>query len=71
MSYIVEVTIDAGSLAHALSQMRTWLDHIKLQAIGFRQTPGANTCRVDFAGKTEASSFAQSFAGQILNRTAA
>jgi len=71
MLYIVEVGIEAENLAHELSQMRTWLDHMKFQAIGFRQIPGANICRVDFEREQEARAFAQAFAGQILNRTAA
>jgi hypothetical protein len=44
---------------------------MKFQAIGFRQIPGANICRVDFEGEQEARAFAQAFAGQVLNRTAA
>jgi hypothetical protein len=71
MLYIVEVAIDAANLAHELSQMRTWLDHMKYQTVGFRQIPGASTCRVDFQGEPEAIAFAQAFAGQVLNRTAA
>jgi hypothetical protein len=71
MLYIVEVAIDAGKLAHELNQMRTWLDHMRFQAIGFRQTTVANICRVDFRGEEEARAFAQAFGGQILNRTAA
>jgi hypothetical protein len=71
MRYIVEVAIDAGNLARELCQMRTWLDHMKFQAIGFRQIRGANSYRVDFEGEQEARAFAQAFAGQVLNRTAA
>ena len=71
MLYIVEVAIGAGNLAHELSQMRTWLDHRKSQAIGFRQIPGANICRVYFESEQEASAFAQAFAGQVRNRIAA
>jgi hypothetical protein len=71
MIYIVEVAIDAGNLAHELSQMRIWLDHMKFQAIGFRQVPGVNLFRVDFGGEQEARAFAQAFAGQMLNRIAA
>ena len=71
MLYIVEVAIEAGKLAHELSQMRTWLDHMKFEAIGFRQISGTNVYRVDFEGEQEARTFAQAFAGQILNRTAA
>ena len=71
MLYIVEVAIDTEDLAHGLSQMRTWLDHMKFQAIGFRQIPGANICRVDFKSEQEARAFAQAFASRVLNRTAA
>jgi hypothetical protein len=71
MLYIVEVAIDTEDLAHGLSQMRTWLDHMKFQAIGFRQIPGANICRVDFESEQAARAFARAFAGQALNRTAA
>jgi hypothetical protein len=71
MLYIVEVAIDAANFAHDLSQMRTWLDHMKSQAIGFRQAPGANICRIDFDNEQEARAFAQAFAGQLLNRNAA
>lgn len=67
MLYVVEVTMDAAGLAHELNQMRTWLDHMKFQAVGFRQIPGARICRVDFAGVREARAFAQAFAGHLLN----
>ena len=71
MLYMVEVAIDVGNLALEFGQMRTWLDHMKFEAIGFRQIPGTNVYRVDFEGEQEARTFAQAFAGQILNRTAA
>ena len=71
MLYIVEVGTGAGNLAHELSQMRTWLDHMKYHAIGFRQISGANVCRVDFESEEEARVFAQAFAGRALNRAAA
>ena len=71
MLYIVQVAVQPGNLAHEFSQMRTWLDHMKLQAIGFRQIPGTNICRVDFESEQEARAFAQAFAGQLLNRAAA
>ena len=70
MLYVVEVATQAGDLAHELSQMRTWLDHMKFHIIGFRQMPGMNVCRVDFQGELEARAFAQAFAGQVLTRTA-
>jgi hypothetical protein len=71
MLYMVEVAIDVGNLALEFSQMRTWLDHMKFQAIGFRQIPGTNICRINFEDEQEARAFAQAFAGQLLNRTAA
>lgn len=71
MLYVVEVAVDAGKLAVELNQMRTWLDHMKSQAVGFRQIPGANICQVDFEGEEEARAFAQAFGGQIPKRTVA
>ena len=71
MLYMVEVAIDVGNLALEFGQMRTWLDHMKFEAIGFRQIPGTNFCRINFEDEQEARAFAQAFAGQLLNRTAA
>jgi len=66
MLYIVEVATEAEDLAQALSQMRTWLDHMKFQTIGFRQMSGANLCRVNFEGEQQARAFAEAFSGQVL-----
>jgi hypothetical protein len=71
MRYIVEVAIHAADFGHELSEMRTWLDHMSFQAIGFRKILGANICRVDFASEQEARSFAKAFAGHVLDRNAA
>jgi len=71
MLYMVEVAIDVGNLALEFGQMRTWLDHMKFEAIGFRQIPGTNICRINFEDEQEARAFTQAFAGQLLNRTAA
>jgi hypothetical protein len=71
MLYIVEVAINAGNLAVELNQMRTWLDHKRFQAVGFRKIPGSNICRVDFGDREEAREFAQAFAGQLVDHTAA
>ena len=68
MLYMVDVAID--DLALELNQMRTWLDHMKFQAIGFKQIPGASTCRVDFESEQEARAFAQAFAGRVLDHAA-
>jgi hypothetical protein len=71
MLYTVEAVIEAGHLAHELSQMRTWLDHMKFEAVGFRQIAGADLCRVDFDNKQQATKFAQAFSGRLLNRALA
>jgi len=69
MIYVVEVALE--DLANELNQMRTWLDHMKFRAIGFRQIPNANTCRADFEEEQAAKAFAEAFAGQVIGRTAA
>jgi hypothetical protein len=71
MFYIVEVAIDAETLSHELGRMRTWLDHMKFETVGFRQILDTNIFRVDFQGEPEAIEFAQAFAGHLLNRSAA
>ena len=70
MLYIVEVAIEAD-LANELNQMRTWLDHMRFQAVGFRQMPSGKSCRVDFTVEQQARTFAQAFSGQLLSRAAA
>jgi hypothetical protein len=71
MPYIVEVALATEDLADELNKMRVWLDHMKFQAIGFRQIPGGDTWRIDFEGEQQAIAFAQAFSGQILSRIAA
>ncbi len=70
MLYVVEVNI-IRDLAGELNKMRTWLDHRKLQTVGFRKVRDANVFRVDFESEQQAIAFAQAFAGQIMNRSAA
>ena len=71
MGYVVDVVIERRKFALQLSEMRTWLDHAKLQATGFRRIPGANACRVGFASEQDARAFAQAFAGQLRDRAPA
>lgn len=71
MLYIVEVTIDAGNLSYEMGGMRMWLDRMRFEAIGFRQIPNADICRIDFKGEPEARAFARAFAGQVLSSRAA
>ena len=67
MPYIVEIEIDTVNLARRLRDMRSWLDHVKFDAIGFRKTPDTNIWRVDFERAEEARAFAEEFAGEVLN----
>src|SRR5258708_10712766 len=67
MLYIVEISMSSEPqrLMDELSQMRTWLDHMRYQPIAFRQLPGA-VCRVDFTDEAEAAIFARAFSGRLL-----
>jgi len=37
MLYIVEVAVEAATLAHDLSRMRTWLDHLNSRRLRGRR----------------------------------
>lgn len=67
MLYIVEIPVSADRLAVELSQMRTWLDHMRYQPAGFRHSAVARTavCRIDFTIEPEARAFAQAFGGRL------
>ena len=71
MLYIVEVPISPKPrrLIDEMSQMRTWLDHMQFQPIGFRQASSASACRVDFTDEGQAKVFAKAFSGQLLRPT--
>ena len=69
MLYIVEVPMSAEPqhLRGELSQMRTWLDHMRYQPIAFRQPSNKSSiCRVDFTEETPAKEFASAFSGRLL-----
>ena len=67
MLYVVEVPVSADRLAVELSQMRTWLDHMHYQPVGFRHSAVAKTavCRIDFTAEPDAKAFAQAFGGRL------
>ena len=72
MLFIVEVLL-VGEFGSAMSQMRTWLDHMRYNPGSFRcVTAGTGTIfRVDFDVESEARAFAQAFGGRLLNETTA
>ena len=67
MLYVVEVPVSADRLAVELSQMRTWLDHMRYQPVGFRHSAVAKTavCRIDFTAEPDAKAFARAFSGRL------
>lgn len=67
MLYVVEIPVSADRLAVELSQMRTWLDHMRYTPVGFRHSAVARTavCRIDFSTEPEAKSFARAFGGRL------
>lgn len=72
MLYIVEIPID-GDLTERMSQMRTWLDHLRCQPGAFRSSSsgGRPFFRVEFMVESEARAFAQAFGGRMLGAAAA
>jgi hypothetical protein len=69
MLYIVEIPID-GDLTERMSQMRTWLDHLRCQPGAFRSS-SSGVFRVEFIVEAEARAFAQAFGGRVLGAAAA
>jgi hypothetical protein len=67
MLYIVEIPVSADRLAVELSQMRTWLDHMHYEPVGFRHSAVAKTavCRIDFTAERDAKAFSQAFGGRL------
>ena len=68
MLYTVEVRLIGGDFIASMAQMRTWLDHRRIEPDAFRQSSGGAgvTFRVDFRIKAEAADFAKAFAGRLI-----
>ena len=68
MQYIVEINADQREFIGLMSQMRTWLDHQRIQPDAFRHaTDRAEiTIRVDFSVEAAATAFAQAFGGRLI-----
>ena len=65
MLFIVEVPVagEPRRLIDEMSQMRTWLDQMHYDPIGFRQA--GSVCRVEFANGTHARAFSAAFSGRL------
>ena len=68
MLYTVEVRLIGGEFIGFMTQMRTWLDHQRIEPDAFRHSSGGAgiTFRVDFKIETEADSFARAFGGRLI-----
>jgi len=68
MLYIVEVASGRGDIAAVMSNMRTWLDHHRLQPVIFLQRPGRDgvTFRLEFRTEAEAGAFVGTFGGRLI-----
>lgn len=68
MLYTVEVRVFGGDLMASMTQMRTWLDHRRIEPDAFRHSSGGAgvTFRVDFKMEAEATEFARSFGGRLI-----
>jgi hypothetical protein len=47
-------------------QIRTWLDHERVQPSAFRLMPGGTVFRVEFNAMREAEAFARAFPGEVI-----
>ena len=66
MLYTVEIRVSADRFGEEMGQMRTWLDHMGYQTLGYRAARGLPACRIDFDKEAEAAAFARAFAGRVL-----
>jgi hypothetical protein len=72
MQYIVEICISDRELVDSMAEMRTWLDHRRIEPNGFR--PHGERARmrfhVDFNHEPDAIGFAQAFGGRLVGGSA-
>lgn len=68
MLFTVEVRLIGGDFVTALTQMRTWLDHRRIEPDAFRHSAGGAgvTFRVEFKVESEAAQFARTFGGRLI-----
>jgi hypothetical protein len=68
MQYIVEVCVSDHGLVDSMADMRTWLDHKRIEPLGFRHCADSKrmTFQVDFNSEPEAAGFARAFGGRMI-----
>jgi hypothetical protein len=68
MLYTVDVRFTGNEVVGLMSNMRTWLDHRRLEPNTFRQITerDAASFRLEFKNEHEAEAFAQAFGGRVV-----
>jgi hypothetical protein len=68
MQYLVEVCVSDRGLVDSMAEMRTWLDHRRIEPHGFRHCRDSARimCHVDFSSEPDAIGFAQAFGGRVV-----
>jgi hypothetical protein len=72
MQYIVEFCASGRGLVEAMADMRTWLDHKRIEPLGFRhcRDTARITFQVDFNNEPDAIDFARAFGGRMVGAPA-
>ena len=73
MQYIVEVCVSGRGLVNSMAEMRTWLDHQRIEPHGFRHRRDSARIiiHVDFNSEPDAIGFARAFGGRMAGGPAA
>jgi hypothetical protein len=68
MQYIVEVRVSGRDLVDSMAEMRTWLDHQRIEPHGFRHRRDSARImiHIDFNSEPDAIGFARAFGGRMV-----
>jgi hypothetical protein len=68
MQYLVEVCVSGRELVDSMAEMRTWLDHRRIEPHGFRHCRDSARImlHVDFNSEPDAIGFARAFGGRMV-----
>jgi len=71
--YVVEFRHDGDGLAEPMADIRTWLDHQRIQPSVFQLSliPRATIFHLEFKVASDAEAFAQGFDGQVISSAVA
>ena len=66
--YVVEFRHDGDGLAEPMADIRTWLDHQRIQPSVFRLSlmPGSTIFHLELRTASDAEAFARAFGGQVI-----